>query len=85
MGLLCRNQGRFAHDFGDHPGDVKSVRPCFSAGAMGFALQRTNAKCKIENDVRGCHISVFEGSCKKGKRKIYVLYPHQKYDKTYWP
>lgn len=70
MGLLCRNQGYFAHDFGDHPGDLKSVRPCFSAGAMGFALQRPNAKCKIGNAIRGCHILVFErGELQEGEEK----------------
>lgn len=54
MGLLCRDQGGFAHDCGDHPGDLKRARPCFSAGAMisPFRGQVSNVKLRMtEEDV----------------------------------
>lgn len=54
MGLLCRDQGGFAHDCGDHPGDLKRSNPCFSARAMisPFRGQVSNVKSRMtEEDV----------------------------------
>lgn len=54
LGLLGRNQGCFARDSGDHPGDLKRARPFFCAGAMvlPFRGQLSNVKLRMtEEDV----------------------------------
>lgn len=33
QGLVCKKQGYFAHNFGEFPGGLKSMKLCFSAGA----------------------------------------------------